>query len=91
MSTVFDIPPEDPDHSDIPCPAILDKDEVCGKTLRWCPTCEGYHHLDEEFWMIQHYTREVIIESGNGYFKFSLEKPCSIDEFTEALSRLKAK
>ena len=88
-TTVFDIPPEDADHPDIPCPAILDKGEVCGEILRWCPECEGYHHLNEMFWIMQHYTREVISpKDGSGHFRFGREKPCSLNEFTEALSRL---
>lgn len=90
--TAFDIPPEDSDHPDTPCPAIVDDGKVCGGTLRWCPSCEGYHHLNEEFWVMQHYTREIIHpEDGVGRFRFSLEKPCSLNEFTEALHRLKGR
>lgn len=86
MSTVFDIPPEDADHPDIPCPAIVDDDKVCGENLRWCPVCKGYHHTNEEFWILQHYTREVINpESGDGHFRFDIEKPCSVHEFIAAL------
>ncbi|KKN05112.1 hypothetical protein LCGC14_1090670 [marine sediment metagenome] len=31
MMSVFDIPPEDTDHADVLCPAVLDEGEVCGK------------------------------------------------------------
>ena len=92
MTSVFDIPPEDADHADVLCPAVLDEGEVCGENLRWCPSCEGYHHTHELTWITQHYGREVISpEDGRGHFRFSVEKPCSIDEFLEALSRVKEK
>ncbi len=87
----FSIPPEDPAHPDIPCPAII-HGEPCGVNLRWCPHCEGYHHIDEEFWITQHYAREVISpEDGVGHFRFDIEEPCSVDEFLEALRRVKDK
>ena len=91
MTSVFDIPPEDADHPDTPCPAIM-HEEPCGVTLRWCPDCGGYHHILEEFWVLQHYTRAIIDpEDGTDRFRTDMKKPCSVEEWTEALARVEKK
>ena len=90
MSAIFDIPPESPEHPDILCPALIDG-EKCGVILRWCPECGGRHHITEMFWILQHYTREVFYEDGTGRFRFDMEKPCSVEEWTEALARVEGK
>ena len=99
--SVFDIPPEDADHPDTPCPAIMHDEPAglgafspirCGVALRWCPSCSGYHHILEEFWVLQHYTRGIIDpEDGTDRFRSDMEKPCSVEEWIEALARVEGK